>query len=53
LQKDTSGTIKDFFDEAGLPIEVASTKLVEIIDNSTRDNEGGQFVNLEGGRLAW
>jgi NAD(P)-dependent dehydrogenase (short-subunit alcohol dehydrogenase family) len=53
MEQDTSGTIQDFFDQAGLTPEVVSAKLVEIIDNSTRDGEGGQFVNVHGGRLAW
>jgi hypothetical protein len=53
MQQDTSGTIQDFFDQAGLTPEVVSAKLVEIIDSSTRDGEGGQFVNVHGGRLAW
>jgi hypothetical protein len=41
------------FGQMGMPVEVASTKLVEIIDNSTREGEGGQFVNIDGSRIPW
>jgi hypothetical protein len=54
VQQDTSATLKEIFKQGGLPsVEVVSAKLVEIIDNSTRDGEGGQFVDVDGGRLPW
>jgi hypothetical protein len=41
MQQDTSGWIKQLLENMGLPIKVASAKLVDIIDNSTREGEGG------------
>jgi hypothetical protein len=34
-------------------VKDATAKLVKIIDESTRDGEGGQFVNLDGTRIPW
>ncbi|KAF8169529.1 hypothetical protein BJ912DRAFT_172830 [Pholiota molesta] len=35
------------------PAEVAAGMLVELIGVSTREGNGGQFNNIEGGRYAW
>jgi hypothetical protein len=40
-------------DAIGMPVDEAAPKLVEIIDNSTRGKEGGEFVNIDGSRISW
>ncbi len=34
-------------------VEAAYALLVKLIDESTREKEGGQFVNIDGTRLPW
>jgi hypothetical protein len=53
VQKDTTGTLKNAIAQIGLSPEDASAQLIDIIDNSTREGEGGQFVNVDGGRIDW
>jgi hypothetical protein len=53
MQRDTTGTFKKLVEQFGMSVEEASEKLVDIIDSSTREKEGGQFVNFDGGRIAW
>ena len=53
MQRDTTGTFKSLVEQFGMSVEEASGKLVEIIDGSTREKEGGQFVNVDGGRIDW
>ncbi|CAA7264441.1 unnamed protein product [Cyclocybe aegerita] len=31
----------------------ATVLLVDIVENATRENEGGQFINIDGSRLPW
>ncbi|CAA7260849.1 unnamed protein product [Cyclocybe aegerita] len=50
---DTTGEIAKLLDQASVSVEDASAMLVNIIDNATREKEGGEFVNVDGGRIPW
>ena len=50
---DKSGLLEKAAQGNGLTADEAGVKLAEIIDNSTREGEGGQFVHVDGSRLAW
>jgi hypothetical protein len=53
LHNDTSGTFAKLLEENGRTVEDAAEKLAGIIDNATREREGGQFIDPDLGRAAW
>ena len=34
-------------------VESVSVSLIKLIDDSTREKDGGQFLNVDGTRIAW
>ena len=34
-------------------VETVSVSLIKLIDDSTREKDGGQFLNVDGTRIAW
>jgi hypothetical protein len=50
---DKSGLLAKAAEAKGLTADEAGVKLAEIIENSTREGEGGQFVHVDESRLAW
>ncbi|KAJ3501770.1 hypothetical protein NLJ89_g9192 [Agrocybe chaxingu] len=50
---DKTGEIAKLLDQASVSIEDASVMLVNIVDNATREKEGGEFVDVDGGRIPW
>ncbi|KJA22316.1 hypothetical protein HYPSUDRAFT_41181 [Hypholoma sublateritium FD-334 SS-4] len=52
---DTSGLMKKMVD--GLPnlptVETVSVSLISLIDGSTREKDGGQFIHVDGTRVSW
>lgn len=55
IAMDTSGNLRRMVEARGdLPtVETVSVSLIKIIDESTREKEGGQFVHVDGTRLPW
>ncbi|KAF9474780.1 NAD(P)-binding protein [Pholiota conissans] len=54
ISLDKSGNMGEYFSQTiPRPPSVAAGMLLDIIMNATRENEGGQFVNIEGGRHPW
>lgn len=56
LSSDTSGIFKNMLEGMGrnLPTtEEAADLLLKVIDNSTRENEGGEFIDVDGKKLSW
>ncbi|KAF9465124.1 NAD(P)-binding protein [Collybia nuda] len=50
---DKTGILKPILDSAAISPAEAAAQLIGIIDNSTREKEGGEFVNIDGGRVTW
>lgn len=50
---DKSGLLAPIIDIAAIPPATAASLLIKIIDNSTREKEGGEFVNIDGTRVTW
>ncbi|KAJ3501769.1 hypothetical protein NLJ89_g9193 [Agrocybe chaxingu] len=50
---DTSGQLGVLQDQLFVSVEEASVLLVNIVDNATREKEGGEFVNVDGSRIPW
>jgi hypothetical protein len=49
-----TGTLRELAEKMSVQsVEVASAKLIDIIDNSTREKEGGEFVTVDGERIPW
>ncbi|KAF8970810.1 NAD(P)-binding protein [Flammula alnicola] len=49
---DASGTFESFRDLMTTPA-IAATALVNIIEGSTREKDGGEFINVDGNKLTW
>jgi hypothetical protein len=52
-KNDESGVLTKMIEEHGMSIAEGSTHLVKIIEESTREKDGGEFVNFDGSRLEW
>lgn len=53
---DTTGMLKKMLDSAVPNLPTAQTVaalLIKLIDESTRENEGGHFVHVDGTQLPW
>lgn len=53
---DKSGQYQDLIKERGYglpPATEVAASLLKIIDKSTRENNGGEFMNVDGGKLPW
>lgn len=50
---DKTGLLAPILDSAAITPVAAASLLVNIIDNSTREKEGGEFVNIDGTRITW
>ena len=54
IENDKAGALLELAEKMSVqPVEVASARLIDIIDNSTREKEGGEYVTIEGERLPW
>ncbi|KJA22262.1 hypothetical protein HYPSUDRAFT_41161 [Hypholoma sublateritium FD-334 SS-4] len=56
VAEDKSGVLQTLIDAetSNVPtVETVSVSLIKLIDESTRDKEGAQFVNVDGTRLPW
>jgi hypothetical protein len=52
-KNDKSGILTKMLEEHGMSIAEGSTHLVKIIEESTREKDGGEFVNFDGNRMGW
>ena len=53
MKKDKTGALLELTEKVSvLSVEVASAKLIDIVDNSTRE-KGGEFVTFDGERIPW
>ncbi len=50
---DKSGALGALLDAIARTTEVAATKLIDVIEDATREKDGGEFVDLNGGRVTW
>ena len=53
LSLDESGTYEKLATPIARTVEQASTLLLSIIDKSTREKDGGEFLNVDGSKLPW
>lgn len=53
ISLDKTGKLGEYMANRPRPARVSASMLVDIIANSTREAEGGQFVNVEGKRHLW
>ncbi|CAA7260848.1 unnamed protein product [Cyclocybe aegerita] len=52
-EMDKKGEMAKLQDQVFISVEDASVMLVNIIDIATREKEGGELVNVDGGRIPW
>ncbi|KAK0470970.1 NAD(P)-binding protein [Armillaria novae-zelandiae] len=50
---DTTGTLAPIQDALAISADKAATLLLGIIENSTREKDGGEFINVDGQKLTW
>ncbi|KAF9035352.1 NAD(P)-binding protein [Hymenopellis radicata] len=50
---DKTGSIAHSMDTLGRSAETAATMLMDVVDNATREKDGGEFVDVDGSRLMW
>ncbi|KJA22291.1 hypothetical protein HYPSUDRAFT_41169 [Hypholoma sublateritium FD-334 SS-4] len=52
---DTTGYLEKLYGEnTSVPtVEAVSSSLINIIDKSTRDNDGGRFIHVDGTQIPW
>ncbi len=51
---DTTGVLTALLEKVTVQTpEEAAKALVNLIDGSTRDKDGGEFINVDGTRLPW
>jgi hypothetical protein len=54
LERDKTGALRELTGKVSvLSVEAASAKLIDIVDNSTREKGGGEFVTFDGERIPW
>lgn len=53
LAIDTDGVFAKAFEGRSRTVEDASKAIVKIVDGSTREKEGGEFLNVDGTKLPW
>ena len=52
--RDTTGVLAALLEKVPVQTpEDAAKALVNLIDGSTRDKDGGEFINVDGTRLPW
>lgn len=51
--QDPTGIFEKVVDGNMILVEEAAPILVKLIDQSTREKEGGQFVHIDGTRIEW
>jgi hypothetical protein len=52
-KNDPTGILHQAYERIGQTVEEVSPKLVKVIEQCTREGEGGQFVDYDGGRNDW
>ena len=54
IASDTTGIFAALLEKMSLLTpEAAARALLSLIDGSTRDKDGGEFINVDGTRLPW
>ena len=52
--RDTTGVLAALLEKVPFQTpEEAANALINLIDGSTRDKDGGEFINVDGTRLPW
>lgn len=52
-EMDTTGSLAPIQDAIAMESEDAAVSLIDIIDGSTREKDGGEFINVDGSRTPW
>ncbi|KAF9465515.1 hypothetical protein BDZ94DRAFT_1214692 [Collybia nuda] len=52
-EMDTSGTLGPIQDTAAISAEKAAPLLLHVVESSTREKDGGEFLNIDGQKIAW
>ncbi|KAF9460056.1 NAD(P)-binding protein [Collybia nuda] len=50
---DVTGLAGSYQDSAAIPTEEAARMLVGIVERATRAKDGGEFINIDGQKMAW
>ncbi|KAF5310679.1 hypothetical protein D9619_007935 [Psilocybe cf. subviscida] len=50
---DKTGTLAPIQDAMAVSPEVAAGLIIDIADGATRENHGGEFINLDGSKIPW
>ena len=50
---DKTGTLAKLQDEIQVEPVEAAARLIEVTEGSTREKEGGEFMNVDGSKVAW
>ena len=56
MESDKSGSLQKLVDEdaPNLPsVDTVALSLIKIIDESTREKDGGEFLHVDGTHLPW
>ena len=53
MEMDTTGAVAAMMEGNTVPADVAAPRVIDLINNSTREKEGGEFVMVGGERLPW
>ena len=52
--RDTTGVLAALLEKVPVQTpEEAANSLINLIDGSTRDKEGGEFINVDGTKIPW
>lgn len=50
---DATGTLAPIQDAMAISAEEAAPLLIGIVDNATREKDSGEFLNIDGQKVAW
>ena len=54
IASDTTGIFAELLEKMSLLTpEAAAKALLSLIDGSTRDKDGGEFINVDGAKIPW
>jgi hypothetical protein len=53
LKTDPTGELAKMTEDIGMSVEVACGMLADVIDKSTRETHGGEFLFVDGSKLPW
>ncbi|KAF9457037.1 NAD(P)-binding protein [Collybia nuda] len=52
-EMDTSGILAPMIEAMGISADAAAPIILQTVNRSTREKDGGEFLNIDGGKLAW